>query len=552
VGLAVFLIVFTGLVVGILSLLQSRTVKRLMRGDEDHLLRRDSAGWRQVDALHGIPSDIQVGSGDNVWVATYSPAGLSRWSGGRWTDYGSSYGSSGGFAVSGSQVWVANENGIERFDGQAWHKLPVAVRDPMSTAAEGDEVWVINDRGVLAHCRADDCDTHSVTNQIHDDAWASHILGHRSRFEYNGGRRLGAKTLVRGHGRLWFVHDSAWYSSDGREWTEWQGSGNDRVWALGYSGGRIWVKTWWSLFGIGDDLQATQFPLAPLSGPYGDRVNASDGHVVIATTNQGLFEHLEGGWRPVAVDPALHAEIIRNVALTPEGAMWITASRRPDFNRLFAFAGLIGVFLLVLNVKGLRTQKPSGSSRPTSDRKLIRFLHSVFGTIKHVRIISPQLDRRVRERYQSEINELTGLGFDYVYSDGECFSLFRLLLVIPALILLGLRSERMPMTIGGGSIMVGYPVLASRIKSTIANPDGRRVKFYTGFQDGTLLVSGNYQDPTSRGPGILRDFHAGSIGDTWARHQARIAALEAEGKRMDRQSDHQAYVAMSERDTAAW
>ncbi len=422
----------------------------------------------------------------------------------------------------------------------------------MSAAAEGDEVWVINDRGDLAHCRGDDCDTHSVANQIRDDAWRSHVLGHRSRYEYNGGRKLGARMLVRSKGRLWFIHNAAWYSSDGRAWTEWQGSGDDRIWALGYSGGRVWVKTQWSLIGIGEDLQATQFPLDESTGSSVFGVNAGDGRLVIATGEHGMFEHVDGSWRPVAIDGALHAEVIRNVVSTPDGAMWITASRRPDFRRVFFFVVFIGMLVVIVSVKSKRRETPSEPISPSGSRALIQFLHWILGTIQHFRIDSPELDRRVRARYQAEINELTSLGFDYLCSDGESLPLFRLLLLLPALAVIGMWSERMPMALRGVSILVGYPVLVSKIKSTIANPDGRRVKFFTAFTDGTLLVSGNYADPTSRGPGIVRSFQAGSISETWARHQARIEALVEEGKRVDRQSDHQAYVAMAERDTAAW
>jgi hypothetical protein len=554
-GLVLFLIISITVVAGIQWVLYSRTILRFTRGDEDHLLRRDRVGWRRVGGPVGIPYDMQTGSGGDVWVATYSPGGLSRWSDGRWTNYGSSHNPSGGFAVAGGHVWVANENGIDRFDGQGWHSLPAALRGPMSTAAEGDEVWVINDRGELAHCRGNVCDTHSVTNQIRDDAWRSHILGHRSRYEYNGGRKLGARTLVRSQGRLWFIRNAAWYSSDGREWAEWQGSGDDRVWALSYSGGRVWMKTQWSLIGIGEDLQATQFPLDESTGSSVYRVNAGDGRLVIATGGQGMFEHVDGGWRPVAIDGALHAEVIRNVVTSPEGAsdgvMWITASRRPDFRRVFLFVVFIGMLVVIVSVKSKRRETPSEPISPEGNRTLIRFVHSVFGTIQHVRIDSPELDRRVRARYQAEINELNSLGFDYLCSDGETFSLFRLLLVLPAVVLIGMWSERMPVALRGASILVGYPVLVSKIRSTITNPDGRRMKFFTAFTDGTLLVSGTYADPTSRGPGIVRNFQPGTISEAWARHQARVEALVEEGKLVDRQGDHQAYVTMAERDTAA-
>lgn len=183
----------------------------------------------------------------------------------------------------------------------------------------------------------------------------------------------------------------------------------------------------------------------------------------------------------------------------------------------------------------------------------MRFLHWVFGEIGHVQIESPELDQQVRARYQPDIDQLTGLGFHYLCSDGESFALFRLLLVFPAIVLIAMSSDRLPMALRGGSILVGFPLLVSGTRSAFAtSPDGRHVKFLTAFRDGTLLSSGNYADPTSRGPGIVRQFEAGTVVDTWAKHQSHIQTLEADGKQVDRRSDYAAYVEMSQKDTAAW
>jgi hypothetical protein len=191
------------------------------------------------------------------------------------------------------------------------------------------------------------------------------------------------------------------------------------------------------------------------------------------------------------------------------------------------------------------------TSQPDA-RRLLSFQHSMFGTIEHVPIYSPELDERVRARYQSGINELTGLGFNYLCSDGEGFPLFRLLLMIPAIVIVGIWREGTPVWVRGGSIIAGYPILVFRTNSTFAHLDGPRVKFSTAFRDGTLLVSGNYADPLSRGPGIVRYFQAGCIIETWTKHKVRIQALETEFTGVDRRSSYEDYVEMSARDTAAW
>jgi hypothetical protein len=107
--------------------------------------------------LPGSHYEIQTGSAGDVWVVTYTPDGLSRWSGGQWTHFAISHNSSGAFAVSGKQAWVTSGTKIERFDGGAWRKLPVVVRDSMAIAAEGIEVWVISASGILTHCAAEVC-----------------------------------------------------------------------------------------------------------------------------------------------------------------------------------------------------------------------------------------------------------------------------------------------------------------------------------------------------------------------------------------------------------
>jgi hypothetical protein len=51
---------------------------------------------------------------------------------------------------------------------------------------------------------------------------------------------------------------------------------------------------------------------------------------------------------------------------------------------------------------------------------------------------------------------------------------------------------------------------------------------------------------------IVKFAEKASISETWAKHQERIAALEAEGKCVDRQTSFQAYAEISYKETAPW
>jgi hypothetical protein len=199
----------------------------------------------------------------------------------------------------------------------------------------------------------------------------------------------------------------------------------------------------------------------------------------------------------------------------------------------------------------LKPAEPSGKSL---DRGLIRFMHFIFGKIEHIQLHSPDIGQRIQTRYQSEIYQLTGLGFDYQFSDGESFSLFRLFLMFPVLILLMMRQKREVMNIHNGTkIFTAFSVFVSKDMTTFAHANPFGVKFYSAFQDGTILVSRNYGDDGGVGPHVVANPCKGdSICETWAAHQERIVAFEAAGKRVDRQTSFQAYAEISYKETAPW
>jgi hypothetical protein len=178
---------------------------------------------------------------------------------------------------------------------------------------------------------------------------------------------------------------------------------------------------------------------------------------------------------------------------------------------------------------------------------ILRMLPFLFertvGAIGLEQIFSPEFEQRIRTRYQSKIAQLTDLGFDLLFFVGDSTSLFRMLLIFPAIIVFKMWRGGVPMTVHNGTrLLTGNPVFISRDKNAYAHPNSFGFTFHTRFQDGTVLVSKNFGDDSEYIPAIVGNTcPAASAGDTWTAHQKRMAELEAEGKRVDRQTSFQVY-----------
>ena len=218
---------------------------------------------------------------------------------------------------------------------------------------------------------------------------------------------------------------------------------------------------------------------------------------------------------------------------------------------------LQGLWIILRYLQGDRPAyllEPAKTPSKSSGRELMHIFNWIFGKIDYTQIISPEYEQRIRSRYQSEINQLRELGFDYQFSYGESFQLIRLFLLLPAIAIIGSWRNREVISIQEGMRFVtGFPVLTSKNKYAYAHSFGLGTKFYTAFQDGILLVSKDFADADiPAGPMIKKCARKASIGDTWAEHQKRIAELEAEGKRVDRQTSFQAYAQLARKETAPW
>jgi len=175
-----------------------------------------------------------------------------------------------------------------------------------------------------------------------------------------------------------------------------------------------------------------------------------------------------------------------------------------------------------------------------------------YGTIEHIQVSSPQLGRKVRKRFQADIDQLTSLGFDYKFSDGEGFSVFRLFLIFPALIQLVKLCHREVMTVAAGArLLTVRPIYASKDGTTYAHPLGLGTKFQTSFDDGTILLTKNFGDLTGYSQVVVgQALEHASVNATWLMHQRWIGELEAQGKRVDNPIGYEAYARISHRESA--
>lgn len=160
---------------------------------------------------------------------------------------------------------------------------------------------------------------------------------------------------------------------------------------------------------------------------------------------------------------------------------------------------------------------------------------------------------RVRTRYRAEIEELAGLGFDRLCSYGATFSVFRLLLGIPALAILMLLPKR-PVIGLWTSLRISEccPLLIASDKGAYAQADCEGVQFYTAFADGTFLVSSNYRTLTLEGPVMTKRWRAGTAGEVWAEHRAAVQSFETAGRQVDGRTSFQGFADLYQRNLASF
>jgi hypothetical protein len=184
------------------------------------------------------------------------------------------------------------------------------------------------------------------------------------------------------------------------------------------------------------------------------------------------------------------------------------------------------------------------SAFPPSYKRILSAILLIFGRIGYVKVSSPELERRILARYQTGIDELLTLGFGFLFYEGETFSIFRLLLGFPALVLLLMWRQGEVIAVHRRTeILFGQPIFASGDGTAYATLSGLGVQFRTRFQNSAILKSTNYGDGDSTvGTPVWRAYSGATIGETWAAHRQSIQTFEAQNISVQQEISWDAHV----------
>lgn len=111
--------------------------------------------------------------------------------------------------------------------------------------------------------------------------------------------------------------------------------------------------------------------------------------------------------------------------------------------------------------------------------------------VTYVPDVPPAIERRVRVRYADQVHALTELGFEELCCYSELLGNYSLLHSLPTVILMLSRREVLSWR-PRLQAAVSFLLLRHRHPETIALPLGLGVKFYTGFADGTLVLTASF------------------------------------------------------------
>lgn len=165
--------------------------------------------------------------------------------------------------------------------------------------------------------------------------------------------------------------------------------------------------------------------------------------------------------------------------------------------------------------------------------------------------VPPAIERRVRARYADQAHALSALGFHELCCYSELLGDYSLLHSLPTVIFMRIRREvlyRRPRLQAAASFLL----LRHRDPETIALPLGLGAKFYTGYSDGTLVITANFVSMAvpRANTGVRKQSEDMSVETAWRRHRERVATFTASGATLNADS-FAVYVAMSRQEDAS-
>jgi len=163
-----------------------------------------------------------------------------------------------------------------------------------------------------------------------------------------------------------------------------------------------------------------------------------------------------------------------------------------------------------------------------------------------------EIHDRVKRKHSEIIRELTQLNFQDFYFFGETvgalgFSPFGLAGFFGMFITLFKEVTRVERNLG---ITLFNVVMGSMEYATYACPFGLGVKFYTGFTDGTCVITANFGSPAIRDETVRLYKVAGpqTVAAAWSNHQDWVDRLCQEGKQKAEPLSFAGYVKLTQRE----
>jgi hypothetical protein len=163
--------------------------------------------------------------------------------------------------------------------------------------------------------------------------------------------------------------------------------------------------------------------------------------------------------------------------------------------------------------------------------------------------VAPGTQTKVRSRYADAARELTALGFQELCFYSERLRPYSLLLNFPMIMFMKMSGEVLS---SHPRLQVGASYLLFRHSTppTVALPMGMGVKLYTGFDDGTLLVTTSFTSMTV--PDESRPVHKSggklTVAEAWQLHRERAEHAVKIGKRVQPGDSFEAFVDFSRRE----
>jgi hypothetical protein len=159
-----------------------------------------------------------------------------------------------------------------------------------------------------------------------------------------------------------------------------------------------------------------------------------------------------------------------------------------------------------------------------------------------------ELNRKAHERHRESLEQLKRLGFDEMPPYQETIFRFSYLILAPAYWMMHAKGEAVKNN--KLAICTVYPLAANREHCTYAQVNALNVKFYTLFNDGTLIVTANpaSEDVEDHQRQFYKYVYNGSIEDAWKEHQRQIQQCADSGLEYDFQHSFDQYAALSQRE----